>query len=488
MTVRRDEEYLVGLVRELCGLPAETEWVEFKQNTAEPEKIGEYISALANSAALLGKVNAYMVWGVRDEGHAVTGTRFRPSRAKVGKEELENWLLHLLEPKTSFRFHELAVDDKPVVLLEIDATAGSPVQFKGQEFIRVGSYKKKLKAHPERERDLWRAFNQTPFEKQVAAGDLVAEDALRFLDYPAYFDRLRLPLPRQRQGILEALEADGMIARGRRGRWDITNLGAVLFAKDLGEFNGLARKAMRVVVYKDNSHVDTVREHVEGKGYASGFDSLMDSVRTLLPAHEVIEQAVRREVLMFPAIAVRELIANALIHQDFQATGTGPMVEIFPNRLEVTNPGAPLVATTRFLDSPPESRNEGLASFMRRIGLCEERGTGVDKVVTQTEAYQLPAPLFEEYSRHTRCTLFAHREFKDMGKNDRIRAAYLHACLRYVRRDYMTNSSLRERFGIGKRSSAMVSRVIKDAVDAGEIKPFDEEAPRKYMRYLPVWG
>ena len=133
--------------------------------------------------------------------------------------------------------------------------------------------------------------------------------------------------------------------------------------------------------------------------------------------------------------------------QDFHAAGTAPLVEIFSNRMEITNPGLPLVKTDRFLDSPPKSRNETLASFMRRIGVCEERGSGVDKVVFQTELYQLPAPIFETTPEHTRAVLFAHREFREMDKEDRVRACYLHACLRYVQRDYMTNTTLRIRSG-----------------------------------------
>ena len=60
MSVDRSTEYLAGLVRELRKLPQETEWVEFKHNNANPQELGEYLSALANSAALLGKVNA--IW------------------------------------------------------------------------------------------------------------------------------------------------------------------------------------------------------------------------------------------------------------------------------------------------------------------------------------------------------------------------------------------------------------------------------------------
>ena len=145
------------------------------------------------------------------------------------------------------------------------------------------------------------------------------------------------------------------------------------------------------------------------------------------------------------------------------------MVEIFDNRIEITNPGLPLVSTERFLDTPPKSRNETLASLMRRFGICEERGSGIDKVVSQTELYQLPAPIFEAIEDHTRVVLLAHRGLKDMDKQDRIGACYLHACLRYVERDYMTNSTLRERFGIEPKNSAMVSPIIRDTMHAGKL-------------------
>lgn len=144
--------------------------------------------------------------------------------------------------------------------------------------------------------------------------------------------------------------------------------------------------------------------------------------------------------------------------------------------------------TERFLDSPPRSRNEALASFMRRIGICEERGSGVDKVVFQTELYQLPAPLFETTNEHTRSVLFAHRDLKSMEKDDRIRACYLHACLRYVQRDQMTNTSLRKRFGIDEKNSATASRLIREALEVGVIVPLDANAGRKYMKYLPWWA
>jgi ATP-dependent DNA helicase RecG len=70
------------------------------------------------------------------------------------------------------------------------------------------------------------------------------------------------------------------------------------------------------------------------------------------------------------------------------------MVEIFAQRMEITNPGEPLVDTLRFIDTPPKCRNEGLAAMMRRMKICEEAGTGIDKVIAAIEAFQLPAPDF----------------------------------------------------------------------------------------------
>ena len=484
----RSAEYLVSLVQELRNFPRETEWVEFKVNSYVHQEIGEYISALANSAALLGKPFAYVVWGIADQDHAVVGTSFNPNNERVGNEELESWLLRLLMPKINFRFSEVSVDGYPIILLEIERAFRHPVQFRGQEYIRVGSYKRRLKDFPEKERALWRVFDQTPFENGIAAERVSDNEVLRQLDYPAYFELLGPPLPENRRAILNTLASDDLIHRCDAGGWNMTNLGAVLFAKELGNLPGLRRKAIRVIQYHGSSRTETLKEQVGNKGYASGFEGLIQFINGLLPSNEVIEAALRKMVPRFPELAVRELVANALIHQDFTITGAGPMVEIFEDRIEITNPGVPLVDAQRFVDTPPRSRNESLASLMRRIGICEERGSGWDKIVFQSEYYQLPAPLIEVVNDHTRVVLFAPRPLASMDRADRVRAVYLHACLRYVNREYVTNTSVRKRFGIAERNSARASRLIAESVAKGAIFPDDPTAARRLMRYVPWWA
>ena len=488
MTTVRSEKYLTGLVYKVLKLPAETEFIELKHNQIDPEMIGEYLSALANSAALLGKSNAYMIWGVNNETHDIVGTTFNPAAGKIGNEELENWLLRLLEPKIDFHFHSLVIDNKPVVLLEIGAAFRYPVRFKHQEFIRIGSYKKKLKDYPEKERALWKIFDQVLFEKGIAEKYVTSDGVLKLLDYPTYFDFLKHPLPDGRAAILDALAKDDLIKVCEAGNWNITNLGAILFAKRLDDFSLLRRKAIRVVHYKGQDRIKTLREQVGKKGYASGFKGLVRFIMGIVPANEVIEQALRRSVPMFPAVAIRELVANALIHQDLFVRGAGPMVEIFDDRIEITNPGNPLVDVQRFVDTPPKSRNEALASLMRRFRICEERGSGIDKVVHEVELYQLPAPHFEAPNESTRAVLFAHKPLNEMDETERVRACYLHACLKWVMREYLTNASLRRRFGVEEKNKATISRYIKEAVDKGKIKPFDEKASKKLMKYVPFWS
>lgn len=482
-------EYLDGLVAELRKLPAETGWVEFKENNPNPEDIGEYLSALSNTAALLDKTDAYVVWGVRDKTHEVVGTTFDPMKKKKGNEDLENWLTRLLNPHLHFHFYEVTHEGQRLVVLEIPRAHGKPVQFQGVEYIRVGSCRQKLKDHPQLERDLWRVFDNTPFEELIAQRSVNAADVMTLLDCAAYFDLLQQPSPANREKTLQALADDHMLIRNPAGQWDITNLGALLFARNLEEFKTLARKVVRIIVYEGKGRLKTLREQPARKGYAAGFKDLIALVKAMIPRSETEdEHGIRREVPPYPEEAILELIPNMLIHQDFSVTGAGPMIEIFSDRMEITNPGEALVRPERFLDSPPKSRNETLASFMRRLGVCEERGSGVDKVVSQTEIHFLPAPVFEIVNGFTRATLFTHKPLRLMERADRILACYLHACLRYVGRDPMTNSSLRARFGISETNAAMASRIIREAMEDNKVKPYDPNQGRKYAKYLPFWA
>lgn len=485
-------EQLSYLLTQLLSHAHETEWLEWKRNKADPEAIGRNLSGLANSGVLHGQDTAYMIWGVEDGTQAVVGTSFRPREAKKGNEELQNWLIRSLRPQVALGIHEWHHEGQPMVMFEIPCADDVPVRFRGNAYVRVGSLTKRLDEYPPKEKALWAALTKAQFEEGIAQSDLSGDEVLSSLRFVECLKLLGIPLPGDNPRILERLTQENLIVAMPGGRFDITNLGAILFAEDLHQFELLDRKALRVIKYEGAGRTKMEREWRDAlsrQGYAAAFSAICAYIDSQLPHSEPIGQAFREEVRAYPETAVRELVANALIHQDFSVTGAGPMVEIFDQRVEITNPGAPLIDPQRFLDFPPKTRNPKLAAMMRRMQICEEAGTGVDKAVEVIEDCWLPAAEFRVKGDNTQVVLFGPKKFSDMTKPERAHACYQHACLRYVQEKQMTNMSLRGRFGLPAKRHASVSRVIKSAMDDGLVKVFENgSAVGRGASYVPFWA
>lgn len=488
MTVRSNE-YLKSLVRELTRYTSETEWIEFKCNNKDPQMIGEYISAISNAAALWEKPKGYIVWGINDETHGIEGTTFDYRSEKKGNEELELWLARMLSPRITFHFYDVEFDEGKVVLLEIPCAENQPVQFSGTEFIRVGTNKRKLKEFPDRERELWRTFDTVHFELKTAAENLDEEEMISLLDYAKYYDKLELPIPRNRDKVLVDFENEKFIRKNDAGKWDISNMGALMVAKDLKKFENLHRKTVRVIWYKGDSRLEAYREREFVSGYAFSHEEIVDYIMTIIPQEEVIVDATRKSIFSFPEIAIRELLANAMIHQDLQQRGTNPMVEVFANRIEFSNAGGPLVAVERIVDTVPVSRNENIAGFLHKCGICEERGSGYDKIIESTGKNELLAPRIENQSNQfTKAILFAKIPFDMITREDKIRTCYMQACLAYVNFGAINNASIRAVFGLNSAESYKASRIIKDSLEAQKIKALDANTAPRYMKYIPYWA
>ncbi|MFH2047825.1 MAG: ATP-binding protein, partial [bacterium] len=418
----------------------------------------------------------------------IVGTIFRPRNQKVGNEELENWLSHHLDPPIDFDIFEKDIEGKHLVIISVDAARDRPVKFKNNEYIRIGSYKKKLADHPEKERKIWSKGSSYSFENAIALEGLYDNEILDYLDWNKYYQLQNQNYPTNFEVILDQLLQDDLLVQ-EGNKYNITNLGAILFAKDLKKFRRLERKAIRVIIYNGKNRTRTKHEQIGKFGYASGFEGLIQYINDKLPTNEEIGIALRSNIKVYPEIAIRELVANALIHQNFEIKGAGPMIEIFDDRVEISNPGKPLIQPLRFIDHTPKSRNEKLASTMRRFSICEERGSGIDKVIYAIELYQLPAPLFEEESEYVKVTLYLPIPFNKMKKIDRIRACYQHCVLKYVSNDEMSNSSLRKRLKINKSNYPIASRIISDTISEKLIKEKDpsNKSP-KFTRYIPFWA
>ncbi|HVE44790.1 MAG TPA: ATP-binding protein [Gammaproteobacteria bacterium] len=454
----------------------ESEHLDFK----EAKQQYDFTKLLRYCVAFANEFGGHLVLGVSDElPRRVVGTQ-----AFLNIGDIKSQILNKLHFRVEV--YELSHPDGRVLVFEIPPRSiAQPQHLDGVYLMRSGE--ELVPMTPDQLRRIILEEKSNWFV-QLAKSSISADEVISLLDTQSYFELLKLPYPTNRDGVLERLTKDGLITV-KNNSWAITNLAAILLAKRLDAFSpALARKAPRVVIYKGVDKLSTQHDKSSTKGYAADFDGLLEFVHSAAPQNCFIEQVVREEVKMFPRQALRELIANALVHQDFLVTGSSVMIEMFSDRVEISNPGIPPISIDRFIDEY-RSRNELLADFMRRLGFCEEKGSGIDKVVKLAEIFQLPAPDFRVGECRTTAVLFAYQEFADMSKSDRIRACYQHGCLLYVSNQRMSNQTLRDRFKLPESAAATVSLVISAAKDAGLIKPDDAEtSSTRYIRYLPFWA
>jgi predicted HTH transcriptional regulator len=455
--------------------PSENQRLEFKEakNQFDTRKLSEYCVALANEGG------GVLLLGVADRPpRRVVGTRAFPDTVDAAEKLFQS---------VGFRVDIEAVthpDGRVLVFHVPSRPRGTAYHHDGKYLMRAGEA-----LVPMSEDQLRRIFaeGQPDWLEEPSRSGLDAQEVVELLDTQAFFELLKLPYPTERAGVLDRLVRERLVDDAA-GAYAIRRLGALLLARRLADFPDVSRRAPRVVVYSGASKLETRLDQTGIRGYATGFQSLVQFVMTQLPQNEVIEDALRKEVKLVPDVVIRELVANALIHQDFMVSGATVMVEVFSNRVEISNPGEPLVPVERFIDGY-QSRNDRLADLMRRMGICEEKSSGIDRVVQAAEVYQLPAPDFRSGFRRTSVTIYGPRSFEGMDRNDRVRACYQHCALKWVMSERMTNQSLRERFHLAEDKAAIASQIIAATIETGLIKP-DESVggSRKFARYLPFWA
>jgi predicted HTH transcriptional regulator len=454
---------------------SENQRLEFKEakNQLDNQKLYKYCVAIANEGG----------------GNLILGVVDKPPRPVVGTSSFNNTvkMAEKIFEAIGFRvdIDEVAHPDGRVVVFHIPSRPkGTAYHLDGAYLMRSGE-----KLVPMSEDQLRRIFAEgaPDWLEEPSRRTLDAQEVISLLDTQTFFELLKLPYPTERASVLDRLVQEQLVDVAGC-KYTIRRLGALLLAKRLQDFSDVSRKSPRVLVYTGNSKLETKLDQLGTKGYAVGFQGLVRFIMNQLPQNEMIENALRKEVKLVPEIVIRELVANALIHQDFHLTGSSVMVEIYANRVEIGNPGNPVVPVERFIDGYL-SRNERLAGLMRRMGICEEKSSGIDQVINAVEAYQLPAPNFQAAHLRTIVTIYGPKDFEDMDRDDRIRACYQHCSLKWVFSERMTNQSLRERFHLPESKTAIVSQIIAAAIEAGSIKA-DERvgASRKFARYLPFWA
>lgn len=475
------ERAIPTLKDSLYPVPAELNELDWKSGLSDKsERLAQHISAFANY-----KGGGMLVYGVNNDG-----TCFSMSKEQIDMtiEKLGNIAKNNLCYSIQIDHSVMEFQGSSLLFIYIPEQKEKPVYLRGRDIFDAyhRSAGQTVKMSRNQVKTMIAESQGVTFEQQFAKGGLSVNQVLELLDYKAFYERLDRNVPSSTDSILSKMSDYGFCERNN-DQWNITNLGAILYANDLRDFDGL--KNREIVLHKyvgTNNRQQEYEQHIT-RGYAAAFEDLVEMVMQSTSKEKI---DVNRELEpIYPRVAIREITANMLVHQDFGITGMPITIEIFANRIAFTNPGAPLNNINRLIDLPPNSRNEKLAQTMFMLHICEKRGSGIDRAVAAVEEMVLPAVKFTRGDEHTKVFLYPQKSLKDMTKQEKIEACYQHACLMFEDDKPVNNQSVRERFELNKNQSSIASRIITDTLEAGFIKPADEEtASRKYMTYIPFYG
>lgn len=397
---------LRATLESLRSLPREQAVVEFKSNFADPEKIGAYLSGLANTAALQGRDRAWLVWGVEDGSHRVLGTVFDPFGQKIGNQSLQMWLQVMTQPRADFAFHELDCDGLRVVMLEIHPARAAPMAFQHTRYIRVDSHLVKLADYPSHEARLWNALGTS----EDWTGAVVPEATLDDLDpqavaaarvrYAEYLVRGE-PDASKHEAIrteVAALTVPTLLNKARvtkQGR--VTRAALLLLGKDESSHFLAPADAKMTWVLRDAGN-DTITSQPFGIPFLLATEQLCARIRNVTLDHMPDGSLFPTPVPQYDNWVLREALHNCVAHQDYVLGGKINVVE-HPDRLVFSNLGQFIPESVAWMlehQSPPEHyRNQWLVDAMIRLRMIEQAGSGIRRMFTTQRQRLFPLPDYE---------------------------------------------------------------------------------------------
>ena len=392
------------LLDELRALPTETEWVEFKVDNHPAQEIGEYLSALSNSARLRGRSVGYLVYGIEDKTHEVKGTHFRPRQTKAkGNEDLEPWLARLLDPRVDLRIYEGTYEGHPIVLFEVDAASGSPVKFSGIEYVRIGSHKKRLSEYPEKERQLWS-------RKGDWSAEFCKNAQINCLDERALLkarEEFKIKHPHLEQEVdgwndLQFLNKAKLAIEGQ-----LTNAAILLLGKSEADFLLSPAVARITWLLKKDGDSDLDYEHF-GPPFILSVEEIFARVRNLRDRYMPNTTLFPIEIDQYDRWVIREALHNCIAHQDYDLRGRVSIVET-SDHLVFTNVGHFIpgdLETVIRQDSPPSRyRNPFLCQAMVNLNMIDTIGGGIKKMFLKQRERFFPLPSYELKPEEVKVTI-----------------------------------------------------------------------------------
>ncbi len=385
---------LTALLDRLRAEPREAEWLEFKANRYEPQALGEYLSALANSACLAGKPRAYLVFGIEDRKHSVAGTTFDPQAEKgKGEQLLPLWLSLGLRPNVGFEIWSVTYEGARVVLFEVHPAFDRPVQFYGTAYVRDGSSKTELSRYPEKERAIWqrRVDWSAQVCEQATLGDLdAAAIAKARREFATKF-------PLQSADVAGWDEATFLNKAKLTIRGRVTNAALLLLGRP--EASTLLTPAVARITWllKGSSGEDLDYEHFDPP-FLVNVDTVLARIRNLTVRELPGGTLFPLEITQYDPWVIREALHNCIAHQDYGLRGRIQVVET-PDALILTNVGRFLPGRVESVieqDAPLEIyRNPFLAEAMVNVNMIDTQGGGIRKMFIRQRERFFPMPDYD---------------------------------------------------------------------------------------------
>lgn len=355
----------IDIVENALKYGTEREWLEFKENQSDAHIIGEYISALSNAAALKGEDFGYVIWGVRDEDHKICGTHFDFHKS-FRNEPLEHYLARQLTPEIRFSFHEITLNGKRVVVLEIPAATKIPTSFNVTRYARIGSSKVNLAEYPEREAELFVLLHSGK----------VTMETLRSEYQDLTFERLFTYYAGKKVSLNEKTFRKNLGLLTEDGSY---NLLAQLLSDD-------CHMPIRVSVFTGetkSSPLYSIREF-GNTCILLALDKVLEyaDVINLIQVDETDRMLTRKDVPLFDMDAFREAAVNAFVHNKW-VDGNAPMITVYSDRIEILSRGALAKGQTveGFYLGESVPVNQKLSDIFLQLHISERSGRGVPTII-----------------------------------------------------------------------------------------------------------
>lgn len=389
----------------------ETEWMEFKTNIGESrcsityEGVGNYISGLSNSACLKYKSHGYLILGVEDSTWNVVGTNLQMPTAKYGNQDYELWLRRNCSPIIPFEIDEFEYKGKHIVIFEIQAAVGEPVNFKGAAYVRVGSNLTKLKDFPDFVRQIYNS--QKDWSAEIVEGATIDD-----LD-PDAIQKARELYGKKHEDLKEEMSSWNDVKFLNKAKitlkGKITNTAILLLGRSESEYLISPAVARIRWIYKDSTGNERDFS-IETCPFVIATETIYKKIRNFKYRYmnPALLSLVPDELDTYDPFIIREALNNAIAHQDYGCHGMINVVEE-EDRLIFSNLGSFIPNSIRSVlenDAPEEHyRNKMLANAMVELGLVDTIGSGIRRMFNKQRERLFPMPDYDFSNNRVKVTI-----------------------------------------------------------------------------------